>query len=327
MDNVRELLGQLCAGGGASAFGKTVLAPIERVKIILQTQSMVKKSYGHSPFRGLFSSINRVVHEQGFSALWRGNLANCVRIVPTYALRFALFDHFRKLVTPKECRSLKDLSLMRQMSAGALSGATTMLVTYPLDLARTRLAADIRSKSEMKGASGRDAATTLRGMVLSTFRAEGIVGLYKGLLVSLVEIAPYLAISLGGYEFLKARVLPNLEGKYKYIGQGWLMLGCGWASGLVASLFCYPLDTVKRQLMLDGAWVQAKKGKEMTVWSTRYNGRIALCIQGLWKQGSSKGFPLAPFYSGCMINALKSSPAAALTFVANDFIKNAIGIS
>eukprot|EP00501_MAST-03F_sp_TOSAG23-6_P001384 GSMAST32.ASY1.ANO1.1438.1 assembled CDS len=317
-DQLHEVGIQMLCGGGASAIGKTVLAPIERIKIILQTQSMLNKSFGHRPFEGLFSGIHRISSDQGIAALWRGNFANCLRIVPTYAMRFTLFDRFRDFMTPKDCSSLADLSLFRQMMAGGLSGFSTMLATYPLDLARTRLAADVRR---------RDATRTLVGMLLKTKRAEGVTGLYKGVCISLVEIAPYVAISLGGYEFLKAQLLPSLlnddlaKPEDLAFRRTAFSLGCGWFSGLCASLVCYPMDTIKRQLMLDG------NSRGNVVWSRKYKGKIRNCFRSLYKQGNMQGRVLAPFYAGCFINAMKSSPAAAITFVANDWLRDLFNIN
>eukprot|EP00808_Paulinella_micropora_P032067 g9847.t1 len=135
------------AGGGASAIAKTSLAPIERVKIILQTQAML---HHHTDalsyrYRGFFPTLFAVAREQGIRSLWMGNGTNCLRIVPTYALRFALYHRFQQLVSPGPGRQ-GELSLARQMAAGALSGATAILFVYPLDLARTRLSADVVSK-------------------------------------------------------------------------------------------------------------------------------------------------------------------------------------
>ena len=83
----------------------------------------------------------------------------------------------------------------------------------------------------------------------------------------------------------------------------------GWSSGLLASLVCYPLDTVKRQLMLDGGVGFAGK----------YDGRIVNCVSCLYKEAG-----LAAFYRGCFLNALKSAPATAMTFVLNDAIRSSI---
>ena len=75
-------------------------------------------------------------------AFWRGHATNISRIVPTYALRFAFFGQFRQITSLGHDPS-KPLPLSRQMAAGALSGSATMLCTFPLDLLRTRMSAEV----------------------------------------------------------------------------------------------------------------------------------------------------------------------------------------
>merc|ERR1712046_543649 len=122
------------------------------------------------------------------------------------------------------------------MLSGGLSGATTMLFVYPLDLTRTKLSADVGAKKQYSG---------IIDCVRQTTRQSGFRGNYKGLGVSLIEITPYTGLSLGGYEYFK-HLLPNDE---KSQSSWWFTirkLGVGWLSGLTGSLLCYPMDTVKR---------------------------------------------------------------------------------
>eukprot|EP00468_Gymnochlora_sp_CCMP2014_P000753 CAMPEP_0167741182 /NCGR_PEP_ID=MMETSP0110_2-20121227/715_1 /TAXON_ID=629695 /ORGANISM="Gymnochlora sp., Strain CCMP2014" /LENGTH=255 /DNA_ID=CAMNT_0007625207 /DNA_START=41 /DNA_END=808 /DNA_ORIENTATION=- len=241
-------------------------------------------------YKGPIDALTRIPREQGFLSLWRGNIANCVRIVPTYSIRFILFDHFQKLCGKGYGKS-KSLPLHRQMLAGALSGATTMVFTYPLDILRTRLSTDVTKEGIYDG---------MLDVARKIYRYEGFPGFYKGVGISIIEIAPYTGIAMGGYEYLR-----------KYVGNDPIRkLGAGWISGLLASLLCYPLDTVKRQLMLDGALGMR----------SRYGGSIFACLRGLYAQSGLYGF-----YGGCLVNALKSSPTAALTFVLNDYLRAIVG--
>lgn len=75
----------LAAGGIAGAISKTVVAPIERVKLLLQTQdSNPKIKSGELPrYKGIIDCFARVAKEQGVSSFWRGNMANVVRYFPT----------------------------------------------------------------------------------------------------------------------------------------------------------------------------------------------------------------------------------------------------
>lgn len=195
------------------------VAPFERIRLLLQTQSLIP---GHAkPYNGLFDALQRIPKEQGITSLWRGNVPNLLRIVPTYGVRFTLFDYFQSVASiglPKG----EPLSLPRQMASGALSGLVTCVVTYPLDLARTRMSAtaaslDAAAAASLAANSGAGAAAvgskaapsastaaqsapekiTTAGALRTVVQNEGFLGLYRGLFVSVLEITPYLAISLG----------------------------------------------------------------------------------------------------------------------------------
>lgn len=315
-DQLRELGTQLASGGAASAIAKTCIAPFERTKILLQTSNLVTGVGGHKEYKGIFDVLTRVPREQGVAAFWRGNFTNITRVVPTYALRFAFFDYFRRLTSIGHDPS-RPLPLGRQMAAGALSGSVTMLCTFPLDLLRTRMSAEVTHTGAPRKYGSMPAAA--RDIV----KTQGIRGLYQGLGISLFEIAPYLAISFGGYAYLKER-LPSANvspssgdgsraaagSRLPGAGEVWSKLGCGWLAGLTASLTCYPADTVKRQLMIQGSAVTGG------VATAKVEGAMA-CVGRLYAKGG-----LRYFYRGCFINALNSGPAAAITFVANDMLRD-----
>lgn len=278
----------LLTGGTASATAKTVVAPLERARLVLQTQHLMGS--GHGEYKGLGDTLARILREQGFASFWRGNLVNLLRIVPTYGLRFSFFDYFRNLASVG-VDSGQPLSLPRQMLSGAMSGSATVLVTYPLDLTRTHMSTDLHSKH------GRSVLQAFQD-VLSK---DGVRGLYRGIGVSVVEIAPYVAISLGGYEYGKQHI------PAQYDGAG-AKLVLAWATGLAGSLFCFPMDTVKRRLMLGGS-----RGLSP---SPQVPGAIGYALS-MYRTGG-----IRIFYRGCAINAFKSAPAAALTFVLNDTLKD-----
>jgi solute carrier family 25 (adenine nucleotide translocator) protein 4/5/6/31 len=305
-DQLHELCVQLCSGGAASAFAKTCVAPFDRTKILLQTSSLSHGKTGHSHFTGVLDTLARVPREQGFTAFWRGNLTNCTRVIPTYALRFTFFDRFQRMVTPRGHSPGQALPLSRQMAAGSLSGGVTMLVTYPLDLLRTRMAAEVTQAGQPRVYSGIVSAAG------HTVRGQGIGGLYQGLGLSLMEIMPYLAISFGGYEYLKSELQPNQQ------QQLWGRLGCGWLAGLCASLVCYPADTIKRQLMCQGSAVA--NGGNSRALVAGPTGQVWACVARMYNSGGVR-----MFYRGCLVNALNSGPAAALTFAANDTLKAMLG--
>jgi len=260
----------LLCGGISAGMSKTVTAPMERLKIIFQTKKGTIRP-------GLISTVRHIANNEGYGAFWKGNGMNCLRIVPTYALRLCFFDRYK---------SRNKGSLIAQMWAGAYSGALTAMIVFPLDLLRTRLSADL-NKSYFGAVD----------LVQKTVKLQGFRGLYQGFWVSIIEITPYTAISLGGFAFLKQKF-----GKVDGSSEVMKKLLIGYISGITASLFCYPMDTLKRRLM-----------------NSREKVSALICAKEMLR---NNGFTV--FYRGCLINAMKSAPALAMTLTANDYLLSSL---
>lgn len=85
-------------GGVSAAVSKTAAAPIERVKLLIQTQGeMIKTGRLKEPYKGIGECFVRTYRNEGFVSFWRGNTANVIRYFPTQALNFAFKDYFKKL--------------------------------------------------------------------------------------------------------------------------------------------------------------------------------------------------------------------------------------
>eukprot|EP00889_Picochlorum_renovo_P000888 jgi/Picre1/27918/NNA_000880.t1 len=137
----------LAAGGTAGAISKTAVAPIERVKLLLQTQdSNPRIQSGEIPrYAGIGDCFVRVSREQGISSFWRGNMANVVRYFPTQAFNFAFKDTIKGIFPKYNPTTDFWPFFMTNLASGGLAGAGSLLIVYPLDFARTRLAADVGS--------------------------------------------------------------------------------------------------------------------------------------------------------------------------------------
>merc|ERR1711865_56089 len=124
----RDAAISMLSGGAATVTVRTVEAPLERVKILLQNQNMAPSS--HRPYTGALDAFVRIPRDQGFASFWRGNFTNCVRAFPSHALRFTFMDHFQELAGAGLDRAAGEpLPLHRQMLSGGMSGAVTMAIT------------------------------------------------------------------------------------------------------------------------------------------------------------------------------------------------------
>ena len=124
------------AGALAGTITKTSTAPLDRVKVLLQVQSVNPDVSGK--YQGVVGATTRVIRDEGLPALWKGNGANCVRVVPVYAARFAFNDMLKEAVR-EPGQSRKEMRLSQLALAGTGAGLIQQVICYPLETVRTRL--------------------------------------------------------------------------------------------------------------------------------------------------------------------------------------------
>jgi len=228
-------------GGVSAAVSKTAAAPIERVKLLIQNQDeMLKSGRLSEPYKGVADCFQRVVREEGAAQLWRGNLANVIRYFPTQALNFAFKDYFKKLFGYNKDKDGYAKWFVGNLASGGAAGATSLLFVYSLDYARTRLAND--NKAAKKG--GERQFNGLIDVYSKTIKSDGIQGLYRGFVISCVGIVVYRGLYFGLYDSIKP-VLPS-----SYRNNFVANFALGWAITIGAGLASYPIDTVRRRMMM-----------------------------------------------------------------------------
>lgn len=229
-------------GGVSAAVSKTVAAPIERVKLLIQNQDeMIKSGRLDRPYKGIADCFSRVIAEEGVGQLWRGNLANVIRYFPTQALNFAFKDHFKRMFNKNKDKDGYWAWFAANLASGGLAGASSLVFVYSLDYARTRLAND--NKSAKKGGSRQ--FNGLIDVYRKTLATDGIVGLYRGFVISCVGIVVYRGLYFGLFDSLKPIVL---QGNMKDSFLGAFLLG--WSITISAGLASYPIDTIRRRMMM-----------------------------------------------------------------------------
>jgi len=239
--DVQSFLLDFAMGGVSAAVSKTAAAPIERVKLLIQNQDeMLKSGRLATPYKGIGECFRRVIAEEGVGSLWRGNLANVLRYFPTQALNFAFKDQFKRMfAVPKTAPYWKTFSA--NIASGGAAGASSLLFVYSLDYARTRLAND--NKSAKKG--GERQFNGLVDVYRKTLKTDGIQGLYRGFNISCVGIIVYRGLYFGLYDSLKPILLTGVLHD-NFVASFFL----GWAITIGAGLASYPLDTVRRRMMM-----------------------------------------------------------------------------
>lgn len=224
--------------GVAAGIAKTAAAPIERIKLLVQNQGeMIKQGSLDRPYNGVIDCLKRTSKSEGILSLWRGNLSNVIRYFPTQALNFAFKDKFKRMFNYKKERDGYWKWFMGNMASGGLAGAVSLCFVYSLDYVRTRLAND--TKSAKKG--GQRLYNGMIDCYVKTFKSDGLLGLYRGFCVSCVGIVAYRGLYFGFYDTLQP-LLPVDNFLVNFL-LGWVVTVC---SGLVS----YPIDTVRRRMMM-----------------------------------------------------------------------------
>lgn len=227
-----------CVGGVTGCIGKTIFAPIERVKLLLQTQDANYKLAGHK-YEGVRDCVVRVFREEGFRAFWKGNFPNILLYFPTAAFNFAFKDKFNRLLKIQRFKDQPRTFFWMSLLSGGCAGAACNFILFPLKLARLCIGVDVQTQAP-KGYS------SLMQFYRNSYQQKGIRGWYSGLANSLVSVFIFRGVHFGLFDTGKV-VLPN----YDKASPLQKLLFAQLVS-IFAETLTYPSDTLKRRMMMNG---------------------------------------------------------------------------
>lgn len=289
----------IVAGAVSGVVSKSATAPVERIKLLLQTQSINTTIKASQRYSGPIDCVIRVYREQGVLSFWRGNIANCLRYIPNAAITFAFNDRYREIIVgSSNSRINAHRFLLGNFISGGLAGGTALLVTYPLDMARTRLATD-NSVNKLH--------TKYNGTfdcIYKVYQENGVVkGVYSGLKTAFIGAIIFKSLFLGGYEIIK---VISVDKKFDDSAINRLLI-----AQIVTSLsgtICYPLDTIKRRMMMS-------KHIDPTTGLPFYQNGYQ-CLKYILKyEGLSKGL-----FAGLSVNLVRGMSGPFL-LVGYDYLK------
>jgi solute carrier family 25 (adenine nucleotide translocator) protein 4/5/6/31 len=294
-------------GGISGAIAKTCTAPIERVKLLIQTQDANPKiiSGEVKRYTGIVDCFSRVNSEQGFKAFWRGNFTNIMRYFPTQAFNFAFKDGIKNFTNgifgkPDPKKEFGKFFAINMFSGG-LAGAGSLCIVYPLDYARTRLASDV-------GTGKRDFNGLWDCLKKTASGPTGPLALYNGFGVSVCGIIPYRGVYFGLYDSLREKNpykndlgLTGIASKF----------GVAQCTAIAAGYASYPFDTVRRRLQM-----QSEKPKDQWL----YKGTFYCAGKIMKKEG------IKAMFKGAGANALRTV-GSAMVLVLYDQLQGMLGLN
>ncbi|KFK36685.1 hypothetical protein AALP_AA4G156200 [Arabis alpina] len=289
-------IGNLIAGGISGAFSKTCTAPLARLTILFQLQGMQSEAAVLGKI-SLWREASRIINEEGFRAFWKGNLVTVAHRLPYSAVNFYAYEEYKKFlhsnpVLQSYIGTANVSPFVQHFVSGGLAGITAGSATYPLDLVRTRLAAQ-RNAMYYQGI----------GHAFRTIcREEGFLGLYKGLGATMLGVGPSLAINFAVYESVKSFWQSHRSNDSTLI----VSLGSGGVAGIASSTATFPLDLVRRRMQVEGAGGRARV----------YNTGLLGTFKHIFKTESIRGL-----YRGILPEYYKVVPGVGIAFMTYEVLK------
>jgi solute carrier family 25 (adenine nucleotide translocator) protein 4/5/6/31 len=285
--SLQSMVIDFCAGGVSGAVSKTITAPIERVKLIIQTQDANPKiRSGEVPrYTGIVNCFSRVHSEQGMAAFWRGNATNCLRYFPTQAFNLMFKDFFKSLFPKYNAKTEFWPFFAVNLASGGLAGAGSLCFVYPLDYARTRLASDV--------GSGKKTFDGLFDCLKKTASGpKGFLGIYNGFGISVAGIIPYRGVQFGLNDTLRGLNPYAKDLTFIGVASKW---ACAQFSVIMSGFVTYPFDTVRRRLQMES---------EKPVADRMYKGAIHCCNTIIKEEG------VKALFKGAGANVVRGTGAA-----------------
>ncbi|XP_013394192.1 calcium-binding mitochondrial carrier protein SCaMC-1-A isoform X2 [Lingula anatina] len=276
----------LMAGGAAGMVSRSITAPIDRLKILLQVYSTNQNKLG------VYSGFKQLYREGGARGLWRGNGINVLKIAPESAIKFMAYEQIK--------RSFKDpysgeIAPVHRFISGSLAGAVAQTIIYPMEVIKTRLA--LGRTGEYSG---------IVDCVSKVVKHDGGMSLYRGYLPNLVGILPYAGIDLFIYETLKSKHkawYPDHQDPSIIF-----LLFCGATSCSFGQLCTYPLALIRTKLQAKG-----KLGGKKDSWIGL--GRTIVKEEGF-----------LGLYRGIIPNFAKVLPAVSISYVTYEHVRKLLGV-
>lgn len=305
---------------------KTVVAPLDRVKILFQASNPQFARYTGSWF-GVVTAMRDINRQDGMRGLFRGHSATLLKIFPYASIKFLAYEQLRAAIITSPAQETP----IRRLLSGSLAGLSSVFITYPLEVIRVRLA--FETKQDSRSSVSRickqiyqehpprpTSTVPLPGAasVVVATPSSGLVNFYRGFSPTLVGMIPYAGVSFLTHDtagdWLRSPVLAPYTTTIsatsgRPILKYWAELISGGVAGLISQTAAYPLEIIRRRMQVGGA---VGDGHRLGMVETTSN---------IWREKGWRGF-----FVGLTIGYMKVVPMAAVSFYVYERGKLALGV-
>ena len=300
-----QITKSLLAGGVAGAVSRTAVAPLERLKILMQIQGNEKV------YTGIWQGTMHMWRTDGLKGLFKGNGLNCIRIFPNQAIKFMSYEQLSRRISHHLIDNGGDgqLTPLLRLGAGAGAGIVGMSATYPMDMVRGRITIQEGNKQQYRG---------MMHATRSIIANEGVLALWRGWLPSVIGVVPYVGLNFAVYETLKDLLIKSNNYRDERDLSIATKLSCGAVAGTAGQTVAYPFDVVRRRLQVSG-WSGAEKLHAESGHAIAYRGMLDCFARTFREEG------LGALFKGLGPNYLKVVPSIAIAFVTYEQMKEILG--
>ncbi|KAF2750979.1 mitochondrial deoxynucleotide carrier [Sporormia fimetaria CBS 119925] len=279
------------SGAVAGLVSRFVIAPLDVIKIRLQLQvhsmsdpTSIRDLKG-PVYRGTLGTLKHILREEGITGLWKGNIPAEAMYLAYGSAQFSAYTYVSQLLASMPYTQHLP-GAANSFISGALGGACATTATYPLDLLRTRFAAQ-----------GTDRVyASLIASVRDIAEQEGVTGFFRGLSAGVAGIVPYMGLFFASYEGLKPVLAP-------FDTFGTSDAAAGVLASVMAKTAVYPLDTTRKRLQVQGPTLKRYVHHNIPV----YSG-VLQTLTHIWRNEGRRGL-----YRGLTVSLIKAAPASAVT--------------
>ena len=271
-----------------------VIAPLDVIKIRLQLQihslsdPLSVRGVNGPVYKGTLGTLKQILKHEGLTGLWKGNVPAELMYLAYGSIQFSAYKYASSLLEHPSLPYHLPSSAVNFIS-GAAAGAAATTATYPLDLLRTRFAAQGTER----------VYTSLLASLKQIGQQEGPRGFFRGLGAGVSQIVPYMGLFFASYEGLK----PLVAESSLPLPFGTSDAAAGVLASILSKTAVYPLDTTRKRLQVQGPMLTRYVHGNIP----QYSGVISTVLR-IWRQEGRRGM-----YRGLTVSLLKAAPASAVT--------------
>ncbi|KAG6622156.1 Mitochondrial Carrier (MC) Family [Phytophthora cinnamomi] len=330
----QQLMAQVtsfAAAISAGALARTVCAPLERLKMLMQLSTpkptasaaatATKLLSGSAPYTSLTRGFWNMVNLSGPRSLFSGNLAHCIWVVPSVPTKFVLCHFYQEQLArmlPESSSPFGVLGVgsprvsasMANLAVGGLAGLTLNCLFYPLDVVRGRLTVQQYYNANRPSTGILDCARSIRDK-------EGLRGFYRGFVPASLGVFTYIGCNFALYESLRpVFVLYDTEDTSNQLGHPSVpgQILCATTASMGSQFISYPFDVIRRRVQLQGA----KWHPELAfpTYESAWD-----CVRSSIQEDGGGVRGLRSLYRGLFVNAVKALPSTVISFLSYEKLR------